>query len=90
MSTTPTSIATEVTEILTTGAQESVSVGIIGGADGPTAVTVTGGLDFGSIKEMMDAFDPAALLPDLAGIGDWIATLARWAVLIGPLVLLAL
>ena len=87
MSTTPTSIATEV---LTTGVQESVSVGIIGGADGPTAVTVSSSLDFGSIKEMMDAFDPAALLPDLAGIGDWIATLARWAVLIGPLVLLAL
>ena len=90
MSTTPTSIATEVTEILTTGVQESVSVGIIGGADGPTAVTVTGGLDFGSIKEMMDAFDPAALLPDLAGIGDWIASVARWAVLVGPIVLLVL
>ena len=87
MSTTPTSIPTE---ILTIGAQESASVGIIGGADGPTAVVVSGGLDFGSIKEMMDAFDPAALLPDLAGIGDWIASLARWAVLIGPLVLLAL
>ena len=87
MSMTPTSIATEA---LTTGGQRLSSVGIIGGADGPTSVTVSTGLDFGSIKEMMDAFDPAALLPDLAGIGDWIATLARWAVLIGPLVLLAL
>ena len=48
------------------------------------------GLDFGSIKEMMDAFDPAMLLPDLSQIGDTVASVARLAVMVGPLVLLAM
>lgn len=49
-----------------------------------------GGLDFGSIKEIMDAFDPAALLPDLTGMAEVVAALARFAVLAGPIVLLCL
>ena len=53
-----------------------------------TAASV--GLDFGSIKEMMDAFDPAMLLPDLSQIGDTVASVARLAVMAGPLVLLAM
>lgn len=52
--------------------------------------TAATGLDFGSIKEMMDAFDPAMLLPDLSRMGDTVAAVARVAVLVGPLVLLAL
>ena len=47
-------------------------------------------LDFGSIKEMMDSFDPAALLPDLTEMADVIASVARLSILIGPLVLLAM
>lgn len=54
-----------------------------------TAATETG-LDFGSIKEMMDAFDPAALLPDLSQMSDLVASVARLAVMVGPLVLLAM
>ncbi len=47
-------------------------------------------LDFGSIKDMMDAFDPAALLPDLSEIFGSLATVCRFAVMIGPIVLLIL
>ena len=47
-------------------------------------------LDFASIKDAMDAFDPATLLPDLSKIFGTIPTLCRWALMIGPLVLLAL
>ena len=77
---------TEVTEALTD------SVGIIGGADGPTAIFVTteGGSGLEGIKELMDAFDPAALLPDLSSVVGIITTAARYAVLAGPILLLAL
>ena len=84
MSTTP-------TELLETA--QAHTIGIIGGADGPTAVFVTGpegGLDIESIKSMLDGFDPASLLPDLSGLFGSLETLCRIAVMIGPLVLLAL
>ena len=71
----------------------AASVGIIGGADGPTAIFMTGAegtLDIDSIKGLLDGFDPAALLPDLSKVFDSLAPLCRIAVLIGPLVLLAL
>ena len=48
------------------------------------------GLDIESIKDMMDAFDPAALLPELDSIFASLATVCRVAVMIGPSVLLAL
>ena len=69
------------------------TVGIIGGADGPTAIFVTGSegnLDIDSIKGLLDGFDPATLLPDLSKIFDSLVPLCRIAVMIGPLVLLAL
>ena len=83
-------IATNPTEILTTG--EAGSIGIIGGADGPTAIFVTseGGSGLAGIKELMDAFDPAALLPDLSSVVGLVMTVARYAVLAGPIVLLAM
>lgn len=56
-------------------------------ATDPTAVTETVS-GFESIKEMMDAFDPAALLPDLSGLPETIASIARFAVLAGPVILL--
>jgi hypothetical protein len=71
----------------------AASVGIIGGADGPTAIFVTGAegeLDIDSIKGLLDGFDPATLLPDLSKVFDSLAPLCRIAVMIGPLVLLAL
>ena len=46
----------------------AASIGIIGGADGPTAIFVTGSegsFDIDSIKSLLDGFDPASLLPDL-------------------------
>ena len=82
MSTTP-------TELLETA--QAHTIGIIGGADGPTAVFVTGpegGLDIESIKSLLDGFDPASLLPDLSGLFGSLETLCRIAVMIGPLVLL--
>ena len=40
-----------------------------------------------SIKEMMDGFDPAALLPQIDSIVDWVKLICRLAVLVGPIVL---
>ena len=47
-------------------------------------------VDIASIKEMMDGFDPAALLPELDQVFSTMATVCRVAVLVGPIVLLAL
>ncbi len=83
MSTTPTAVL-ETTQATT--------VGIIGGADGPTAIFVTGSeeLNIDSIKSLLDGFDPATLLPDLSKIFDSLVPVCRIAVLIGPVVLLLL
>ena len=88
MSTNP----TDITEALTAGMQDSASIGIIGGADGPTAIFVAteGGSGLEGIKELMDAFDPASLLPDLSSVVGMVMTAARYAVLAGPIVLLAM
>ena len=55
----------------------------------PTAATEAA-LDIASIKDMMDAFDPAALLPDLGAIFGSLAGVCRVAVMIGPIILLVL
>ena len=47
-------------------------------------------VDIESIKELMDAFDPAALLPELDGLFASLETVCRVAVLIGPVVLIVL
>ena len=47
-------------------------------------------LDIESIKSLMDGFDPAALLPDLSDLFGSLAALCRFAVMIGPVVLLIL
>ena len=47
-------------------------------------------LDIESIKSLMDGFDPAALLPDLSDLFGSLPTLCRFAVMIGPVVLLIL
>ena len=83
MSTTPTAVL-ETTQ--------AASVGIIGGADGPTAIFVTGSeeLNIESIKSLLDGFDPATILPDLSKVFDSLAPLCRFAVMVGPVVLLLL
>ena len=71
----------------------AASIGIIGGADGPTAILVTGpegGLDIDSIKGLLDGMDPAKLLPDLTKVFSSLEPLCRFAVLIGPVVFLLL
>lgn len=55
----------------------------------PTAATEAV-LDIASIKEIMDSFDPAALLPDLSKVFGNLAAVCRFAVMIGPVVMLAL
>ncbi len=47
-------------------------------------------LDIASIKELMDGFDPAALLPELGDILHFVTTVCRIAVMVGPVILLAL
>ena len=82
MSTTPSSIpaeaSTAVTELVTQASEALESA----------ATEVTGGFD--SIKQMMDSFDPAALLPDLSNVADLVQTVAGFAVVIGPLILLVM
>lgn len=78
MSTTP----TEILETTLATIAETVPID-------PTAATEAA-LDIASIKDMMDAFDPAALLPDLSAIFGGLAPLCRGAVMIGPILLLVL
>ena len=55
----------------------------------PTAATEAA-IDIESIKELMDGFDPASLLPELPEIFSLVGTVCRVAVLIGPVILLIL
>ena len=55
----------------------------------PTVATEAA-IDIESIKEIMDGFDPAALLPDLSSLFGSLETVCRWAVMIGPVLLLVL
>ena len=55
----------------------------------PTAATEAV-MDLESIKEMMDAFDTAALLPELDSVFSLVATVCKVAILAGPIVLLVL
>ena len=47
-------------------------------------------LDVESIKALLDGFDPASLLPDLSKVFDSLVPVCRFAVLLGPVVLLLL
>ena len=71
---------------------QASSIRINGGADGPTAIFVTGSeeLNIDSIKALLDGMDPAALLPDLSKVFDSLVPICRFAVMAGPLVLLLL
>ena len=58
-------------------------------ATDPTAATEAA-LDIESIKQILDGFDPASLLPDLTSVFGIVTTACRIAVLIGPIVLLVM
>jgi len=47
-------------------------------------------LDVESIKELMDGFDPAALLPSMEKVFGSLADLCRFAVMIAPVIMLIL
>ena len=47
-------------------------------------------MNIDSIKEIMDGFDPAALLPDLTTLVGKVEFVTRIAVMVGPIVLLVL
>lgn len=84
MSTTPTELMeTTAAAIETTAAATEAAIA-------ETAASAAELLDIESIKSLMDGFDPAALLPDLSRIFGSLAVVCRIAVMIGPIVLLAL
>ena len=80
MSTTP----TELLETTAASLEETVAAAV------ETVASTEPAIDIESIKQIMDGFDPASLLPDLSGLFGSLETVCRVAVLIGPLVLLAL
>ncbi|MBQ3503935.1 MAG: SdpI family protein [Oscillospiraceae bacterium] len=77
MTTDATTIPTEVLETLT----ESIPV------TDPTAATEAA-LDIESLKELMDGFDPASLLPQLETVFEKAELICRIAVMVGPVILL--
>ena len=80
MSTTPTALL----ETTAAAIEETVA------AIAETTAATEEVLDIESIKQMLDGFEPAALLPDLTGLFGSLETVCRWAVLIGPAVLLVM
>ncbi len=81
MSTTPTELVQTTAAALETAAMETAAA----------ATEATEELlDIESIKEILDGFDPAALLPELSQVFGSLATVCRVAVMIGPVVLLVL
>ncbi len=84
MSTTPTEL------LETTAAAIETTVLATEATIAETTAAAADALDIDSIKALMDGFDPAALLPDLSEIFGSLAVVCRFAVMIGPIVLLAL
>lgn len=67
------------------------TTGVTGAAEAILNAEATeASVDIASIKQMMDAFDPAALLPELGEVFANLASICRVAVLIGPIALLIL
>ena len=84
MSTTPTDI------LETTAAAIESTIAATEAVIAETTAATEGALDLHSIKDMMDGFDPASLLPNLSELFESLAPVCRFAVMIGPLVLLVL
>ena len=87
MSTTP----TELLETTAAAIEETIESAVAATTEAILTTDPTeAGLDFDSIKEMMDAFDPAELLPQMDSIFETLVPICRVAVMVGPLVLLVL
>ena len=87
MSTTP----TELLETTAAAIEETIESAVAATTEALLTTDPTeAGLDFDSIKEMMDAFDPAELLPKMDSIFETLVPICRVAVMVGPLVLLVL
>ena len=84
MSTTPDAL------VETTGAALETTLAATEAVVTETTVAAEEMLDIESIKALLDGFDPATLLPDLSKVFDTLAPVCRFAVLIGPVVLLLL
>ena len=82
MSTTPTEL------LQTTAATLETTLAATEAAIAET--TATDILDIESIKGMLDGFDPASLLPDLSAIFGSLSSVCRFAVMIGPILVLIL
>ncbi len=87
MSTTPTEILETTAAAIAETVAETVAPTVEATAVVARSAT-DAGLDFGSIKEVMDGFDPAALLPEITDVFGSIAAICRVAVMIGPIVIL--
>lgn len=83
MSTTPTEL------LQTTAAVLETTIAATEAAAETTAATESA-LDIESIKAIMDGFDPASLLPNLSEVFESLAPVCRFAVMVGPIVLLLL
>ena len=83
MSTTPTEL------LQTTAATLETTIAATEAAAETTAATESA-LDIESIKAIMDGFDPASLLPNLSEVFESLAPVCRFAVMVGPIVLLLL
>lgn len=81
MTTEATTIATEAAETLADTVTETL-------ATVETTAATEGALNIESLKEMMDAFDPASLLPQLDTVFEKVLLACRVAVMVGPVVLL--
>ena len=84
MSTTPTEL------LETTAAAIETTLAATEAAISETTAATEAALDIESIKAIMDGFDPAALLPNLSDVFGSLAAVCRFAVMIGPIVLLVL
>ena len=84
MSTTPTEL------LQTTAAIEETIASTIAATEAAATEATEAALNIESIKEVMDAFDPAALLPQMESIFETLVPLCRIAVMAGPIVLLVL
>ena len=84
MSTTPTEI------LQTTAAAIETTIAATEAAIAETTAATEAVLDIASIKSLMDGFDPAALLPDLSRIFGSLSAVCRFAVMVGPVVILLL
>ena len=91
MSTTPEALLETTAAVLeTTAAALETTLAATEAAVTEATTAVEELLDIESIKAALDGFDPAVLLPDLSKVFDSLAPICRFAVLIGPVILLIL